>query len=473
MGSLSSNIERGNSSSSSSSFGMSVAFHSVGNMSASFTSTMGEEDHLTFSSAPMQKIPHKIKGHSSSSSSSFGMSVAFHSVGNMSTSFTSTAGEDNLTFSSASVQKIPHDVILENAGEEGGGVLSPVGDGVRRGEGFNLKKSPEESNNDADCSARSAAEQGITCHDNEEVYAPVIKSSYADTNINLKPIQENEADDSSNNGDKFAQSSLMLSLLEGEFMQSSATSFNGASSMDMNELLMSMDSTAFNSLLKQSQGGESMNTSLANSMSSTTIDPGEATRQSVTSASSQGDPPPPLQGKTIGTSQHSERTLKTGDSMSSMQSSATSEDDDRANNGASTTPPLKTSRESSTRRRRLSRADSTRSMMSEISQWTKNNPFDNSSSELPAVGYGGDDRPSLKQQRQMQMQQLQGDSKGVECPVDLVDSHSLGGSMENSLTISGLMSSMVSDGDGLSESIQALDISRKEVERTDKKGRSA
>jgi len=398
-------------------------------------------------------------------------SMAFHSVGNMSASFSSIVGTGGLDTPLTSSVRSEHavqnsnvsdDVVVGSAGEMGG--LRNSGDDSKDN-GADSKKSTDERSSSG--SARATAVQSGKGNDQEAGSVSTNKgSTYTDSNvplqpIALQPIQENEADDSSINGDEIflGHSSLRMSVLEGEFMQS----VNGQNSMNLNEL--SMDSTTFNALMmKQSQTGGDMDISLTDLMDSTAVTPEEATAQKPPlspefnpAPSSGGTPVKRGKDDSNSTLSLSQNLRQHSGTSSSVRSSVSMEDNQTK--GSNRNRLSSFSKEGSVRSRKSS--VSKFSMMSEVSQWTKTNPFEDSG----GIDYHPEEDGGASNKKQ---QQQGGTNVQRDCPVDMGGFHSLGGSLDDSLNLS-MMSSMT--GDGLSESIRNLDISGRSVDP--RKGRGA
>eukprot|EP00584_Thalassiosira_punctigera_P003258 CAMPEP_0172546384 /NCGR_PEP_ID=MMETSP1067-20121228/16160_1 /TAXON_ID=265564 ORGANISM="Thalassiosira punctigera, Strain Tpunct2005C2" /NCGR_SAMPLE_ID=MMETSP1067 /ASSEMBLY_ACC=CAM_ASM_000444 /LENGTH=822 /DNA_ID=CAMNT_0013333309 /DNA_START=109 /DNA_END=2577 /DNA_ORIENTATION=+ len=400
-------------------------------------------------------------------------SMAFHSVGNMSASFSSTLGASGMEALLAGTSQSEHKVQDKDAPNDiakVGGSHNPGYDS--EGNGTVSKKSIHEGS--AGCGAQDTAEKNGKTHDHESGSASINKgSAYTETNvplqsIALQPIQENEADETSNNGDKmrFEQSSLMMSFVEGEFMQSNL-SMNGANSMNLNELMMSMDSATLNALMKHSQSGDISLGGFPDPVDGNTAE--AMVQQPTVSSSETNQAPSP--GNTIG--KQDANQVKIGDSanFSSLVSSVSMEDNQQKETNVNRLS--KNSKEGSARSSRGSRGSrgsrsaapprSSLAMMTEISQWTLNNPFDNSSSGDNAGTPSDTPVAPPAAKASVSKKHRQGDSNvESDCRVDIGDFHSLGGSIDT-MNLS-MMSSMTRE-DNLSESIRALDISNSSVDQ--------
>lgn len=280
----------------------------------------------------------------------------------------------------------------------------------------------------------------------------------------LKPIQENETDESSFRD--FGHSSLNMSLLEGEFMQSngqlmeSNMTLNGVSAgmndLARSDLAMSLDSTTFNSIMRQSGAGQNMGADIMDLVSSTNTNPDDDDNGEANGASNQVSfdksslPVGTYAVKTDRSASNSSSSRgggsnkNVGDSSSTMNSFLSMDDNvKRANSGDSDRGKEgqnQMDRESSGRSRSGRPSVSRNTMMSEISQWTMDNPFGDSNvldgggggEGSGGGGGGGSGEPGKNkpQQRQQLIKSIQGD-----CPVDMGDFHSLAGSLGNSLDL--------------------------------------
>jgi hypothetical protein len=221
--------------------------------------------------------------------------------------------------------------------------------------------------------------------------------------------------------------------------------------------MMSLDSTTFEALMKQSQDGENMNFSmvdLGNSMASNSLGTGAANTGKPLESSDSSKSSLSISAADVSDGKHV-KSSSSSESMQLQDSNQSNQSPDNPRNNFSS------ARSRGSARSHRSRRDSNEnqlSMMSEISQWTQNNPFED------AADSGSD--KTLKQQNQQQKpKQLQKEGSVLKdsYPGDMGDFHSVGGSVCNSLDIS-MMSSMTPGGEELSMSVKGLEISGRSVE---------
>ncbi|KAL9181569.1 hypothetical protein ACHAXT_010374 [Thalassiosira profunda] len=379
----------------------------------------------------------------SMNTSTLNNSMAFHSVGGMTASFGSEMGgtSGGLDSSRSSLEKsnVPNNVVVGDGEGVAAGQRGAGGDGA---------------------DAKKAADERIS-------KGPV----YTETTVGLHPIQENEAADSPDNVGKMGQNSILMSMMETE-----AGPAGSASSLIFNELAMSMDSAAFNSLMQQSGGDINLSTLIA-SETAAKLEAEAIAMQKESSSSSEGMCKPAAAVQKAGGSPGDSSANGNGNKPGRPKLVRLRTKESSAGSSALSSEPggkgdehrmSKESKESSESQKRGGRRGSTlskMSMMSEISQWTKNNPFDGMSvGESPS---GAADGGAIKkQQPQPQKQNSLYDMNmrdSANCQVEMGDFHSVGGSIANSLDIS-MMSSMTGevniDG-GLNESLRNLDLSNK------------
>eukprot|EP00581_Thalassiosira_minuscula_P002665 CAMPEP_0183745058 /NCGR_PEP_ID=MMETSP0737-20130205/66046_1 /TAXON_ID=385413 /ORGANISM="Thalassiosira miniscula, Strain CCMP1093" /LENGTH=701 /DNA_ID=CAMNT_0025980715 /DNA_START=633 /DNA_END=2737 /DNA_ORIENTATION=- len=363
--------------------------------------------------------------------SSLSNSMAFHSVGNMSASFNSTMGTSGLdsprnstnsTENKANSNDVPGAVVV---GSEGVGGRSSTSEDAKGVATDSHKSGGERS------SGVTAGDQSGRGNDREVSNASSNKGpTYTEANVPLQPIQEHEADDSSLVGDEMllGKSSLMLSMVEGDFADSA----------------MSIDSQTLNAMMKQS-GGEDVKLSLSDFADSTGKTEEASPKKSPPSS---GGAPAKLGNQNDTNSSGSQRSMS-GNS-SSMHSSVSMEDNETKEAPISRKETLGSAHSARSSRSLRGNRSMKVSMMSEVSQWTMSNPFDNNNSSA--------DSPNVEDKASKKKEQRKGDTYAQkDCPVDMGDFHSLGGSIE-SLNLS-MMSSMSGGGEELSQSLRALDIS--------------
>lgn len=294
-------------------------------------------------------------------------------------------------------------------------------------------------------------------------------AAYTESIAGLKPIQENEADEGDN---KFGQSSLMLSLLEGEFMQS-------VTDEGMNPV-MSLDSTTIEALMKKSQScGTDTSLSFADLIGSANTDQTASTlthkqASSVQQQQQQGNAHVSFAAQASGgskdvyhashsssdpssSSSHSNNSqylqIKMGGSSSSIHSSVSMEDAQKDNNSpAAATAAANTNRRDSNENpfaKRGSRASKKKSIskvnvMSSISQWTSDNPFaeaeandDLSPGSQDGGGDGQSDQPVVGQLTSKRLSQSEysvdmgTESKRLSQIDDMGDFNSVGASINS------------------------------------------
>jgi len=292
------------------------------------------------------------------------MSVGFHSVEDsaMSASFNSALGHSATSGTSAAL-KTSSD-IAENIGENSTAV---VGEGVDTNGPDDRGTTPIASNNSGG------------------------KDNTA--NAGLKPINENEEEKSGG----FEHSSLMLSLLEGEFMQS-------VSGVDM-----SMDSQTLEALMKKSQSGTDTSLSFQDLINSQKLaassgqqqqQSGNNTTVSPPSTEAEGEgktkepveePKQPSDSATSSDTSSQTRYIQlNSDSIHSSVSMDDANNKDSPSNTTTKRPSSKTSsnevsKNSSRRGSRAIKASKSNPivknmMMNDIGLWsTQNNPFDDTS----------------------------------------------------------------------------------------------
>ena len=321
--------------------------------------------------------------------SSLSNSMAFHSVGNMSASFSSSLGGSGLTE--------PNGVRVGNSAGEA------VEGGARNSGGASM------GNNMGDPKKLN------TSHG----------TAYTETSAALQPIHENETDDAQNDGGKPCEKeSLMMSL--NTFANSNASEANDTSLLSStNDLAMSLDSTTYDALMKQSD---------QQSQNEPEIDFDRVDLRS----------PPPLEnskstfsGAETPTTDNSRRR-KLGDSSSTR--STLSKVPERGESTSSISVPSSESMDDNNQHKGLDSSVRSRgsnrsvvskiSMFSAISQWTKDNPFQEMSSnnnDPSAAGDGGLSNQRQHQQQQLQQQQRLNNGQ-KQSPVDMGDFHSVGGS---------------------------------------------
>jgi len=376
-------------------------------------------------------------------------SMAYHSMGNisnMSASFSSLAGTGAVDAPRASPGNGEEMERLPNLG------------GGSKGNEADSKESTVDGNTSG--GTQTAAGQSDRGNDEEADSTSMNKGSpHIDTTIPtqpiaLQPIQENETDENVGKN-LFGQSSLMMSMTDGEFVQS-ALSMYGANS----DLAMSVDSTTLNALMRQSQTGEISDYerrkfSSSSSENNQALSPGNTTAKN---------------DKQDVSNSNGNRSLSSGKSnigdsanSSSVISSVSMEDNQpKESNTTNGDVSAHSSRSSRGGRAAAPRFD----MMKEISQWTLNNPFDedDDSDDIAdgalAASPTAEGRVSNEGQGHGNVQRGNG--------FDIGDFHSLGGSIDtmnlsmmSSMTESNMPSSLRLDS--MSESLKALNVSDRET----------
>ena len=310
------------------------------------------------------------------------------------------------------------------------------------------------SSNTSDTQQTTVVEENKGTNDAVGQVKTPTNNKHIDTNIGLRPIQENEE---VNEGEKFDQSSLMLSVLEGEFMKST-------SGVDM-----SMDSETIEALMKKSQSGTGGSLSFAdligNSTSTNKLSLSEAASSSAAAVMANASAEKQKQHASTSSSDHSSISMEdlSKDTTSApapaprRQSSEESKDDSRGS-GRRSSRAMKASK---------SNPVSKFSMMSDISQWSsQKNPFDLNENDdfsptledvgeqAPSGNTSGPDSDNGKKQIQLSQRS---DGMGNFHSLKSSDDERLSGSLGESLGGSGLDI----DISMMSASLRSLDMSVK------------
>eukprot|EP01082_Thalassiosira_pseudonana_P001343 g1147.t1 g1147 contig10:1484113-1486683(+) len=272
-------------------------------------------------------------------------------------------------------------------------------------------------------------------------------SQYRDSVVDLAPINEDGSDsdrpdvlgDVLEKSDRSAASgnSLMMSLAEGDLMDSNLMGHGAFNKSGMNksmDLMMSLDSITYNALMSQSKSGIDMNVSL-----SEFLDTDNEPTAGDGGGKAKAKPP---QGHRMS-------------SLSSTSQSKGSKSSSLSSNNQSSVGKESVASRGSRRGRRIPNENERPSIMSEISNWTQSNPFDDSE-------YSGD-APATYTAPTRRQKDPPSSSQRPNFTIDTAEADALHDSVDVSLS---MMSSIMSED--LSQSLQSLQITLEKREESDK-----